>query len=147
MGGGKDSQIHDFHHTKQITNYGHTLFWDRICGTDKVWRNYWARKEKGLTVDDDDDALLDAGESKNNNNINKGIENVHGVKPEVSPFFVALSNGSTRKTKVGVDEEKNENKKIKRTRTNSRSNKKKNTAGRTRSGSASSTRKKSATRK
>jgi hypothetical protein len=38
---------HDFHHSHNVGAYGTmTCFWDWICGTDKAYREYYARKKE-----------------------------------------------------------------------------------------------------
>lgn len=35
------SRSHDFHHSHNMGNYGgYFVFWDRLCGTDKPYRQY-----------------------------------------------------------------------------------------------------------
>lgn len=43
---GRPGDRHDFHHSHNIGNYGAWFtFWDRVCGTDKAYREYIAKKK------------------------------------------------------------------------------------------------------
>lgn len=49
----KHTHRHDFHHSHNVGAYGTmTCFWDWICGTDKAYREYYARKKEKASSND-----------------------------------------------------------------------------------------------
>lgn len=112
----RDSQIHDFHHTHQNTNYGHTLMFDFLFGTDKLWRKYWA------VIDNQNHNNEDQDNGKNIKK-NRKKEEAESKKQEnvVTPVAVNRKKRTASETKNTRKRSSSQTK----TRTNSASKKKK----------------------
>ena len=124
-----NSQVHDFHHTHQVSNFGHTLFWDGICGTDKAWKKYWSQQQKnnnqtkGDNVVEEEEKMV-LKRSSRRNILDGSDDNILKKAKEIVVQHRKRSSSSSSSSSQKNNKKKQQNNHNKRTRSNSKTRRK-----------------------